>query len=442
MPTWWARTSAASLSLTARVCSTISDSGALSTLASGAASGRRPVPGRGADDLDAGAGQRRGEGVRGGRGGVRDPAEPAGRATLVDPERGDRRDHPVGDVVVRPVRVDSGPVNSESSYPTRTRRVPSSRSALAVARARVTTSARRGYAVASAGRLARNGSPPPTSTIRLRPSVTTWVREACGRGRASRARRCWSAASSSRPAWRPRCPARRRASSAPSGGHGDEHAPVRGPCRRARRRARGVPAPGPAGRRWRPGRGPRRAGCAAAAGPGPRGAPPRPGPSTGRARRGRTSGGRARSGRSASRPARMASTSTTGSHRRERSDRDAWRASRRATVSPSDCAFAAIVRETCTGPSEGPTPTPGPCGPMTIAEEDVLEFDVLVEIPKGSRNKYEVDHESWPHPPRPHAVHVDAVPRGLRLHREHPRARTATRSTRSSSCRSRRSPAA
>ena len=27
-------------------------------------------------------------------------------------------------------------------------------------------------------------------------------------------------------------------------------------------------------------------------------------------------------------------------------------------------------------------------------EEDVLEFDVLVEIPKGERNKYEVDHES------------------------------------------------
>jgi inorganic pyrophosphatase len=27
-------------------------------------------------------------------------------------------------------------------------------------------------------------------------------------------------------------------------------------------------------------------------------------------------------------------------------------------------------------------------------EEDVLEFDVLVEIPKGQRNKYEVDHES------------------------------------------------
>ncbi|MGH3308164.1 MAG: inorganic diphosphatase, partial [Nocardioides sp.] len=27
-----------------------------------------------------------------------------------------------------------------------------------------------------------------------------------------------------------------------------------------------------------------------------------------------------------------------------------------------------------------------------VVEEDVLEFDVLVEIPKGERNKYEVDH--------------------------------------------------
>ena len=26
--------------------------------------------------------------------------------------------------------------------------------------------------------------------------------------------------------------------------------------------------------------------------------------------------------------------------------------------------------------------------------EDAVEFDVLVEIPKGQRNKYEVDHES------------------------------------------------
>jgi inorganic pyrophosphatase len=31
---------------------------------------------------------------------------------------------------------------------------------------------------------------------------------------------------------------------------------------------------------------------------------------------------------------------------------------------------------------------------VTRVEADVLEFDVLVEIPKGQRNKYEVDHES------------------------------------------------
>jgi len=32
---------------------------------------------------------------------------------------------------------------------------------------------------------------------------------------------------------------------------------------------------------------------------------------------------------------------------------------------------------------------------MSVPLEDaVMEFDVLVEIPKGSRNKYEVDHES------------------------------------------------
>ena len=32
--------------------------------------------------------------------------------------------------------------------------------------------------------------------------------------------------------------------------------------------------------------------------------------------------------------------------------------------------------------------------PTMRRKEDVLEFDVLVEIPKGSRNKYEVDHET------------------------------------------------
>jgi inorganic pyrophosphatase len=35
-----------------------------------------------------------------------------------------------------------------------------------------------------------------------------------------------------------------------------------------------------------------------------------------------------------------------------------------------------------------------PDGVPEKVEEDVLEFDVLVEIPKGERNKYEVDHET------------------------------------------------
>ena len=35
-----------------------------------------------------------------------------------------------------------------------------------------------------------------------------------------------------------------------------------------------------------------------------------------------------------------------------------------------------------------------PDGVPEKVEEDVLAFDVLVEIPKGERNKYEVDHET------------------------------------------------
>ena len=38
--------------------------------------------------------------------------------------------------------------------------------------------------------------------------------------------------------------------------------------------------------------------------------------------------------------------------------------------------------------------TPDDPGDLEDQEDMVLEFDVLVEIPKGSRNKYEVDHES------------------------------------------------
>ena len=52
-----------------------------------------------------------------------------------------------------------------------------------------------------------------------------------------------------------------------------------------------------------------------------------------------------------------------------------------------------------------------------------MEFDVLVEIPKGQRNKYEVDHASG-------RIRLDRTlftstqyPGRLRLHREHPRPR-------------------
>ena len=70
-----------------------------------------------------------------------------------------------------------------------------------------------------------------------------------------------------------------------------------------------------------------------------------------------------------------------------------------------------------------------------------MEFDVLVEIPKGERNKYEVDHESG-------RIRLDrmlftstAYPADYG-YIENTLARTATRSTHSSSCSSRPSPGA
>ncbi len=44
-------------------------------------------------------------------------------------------------------------------------------------------------------------------------------------------------------------------------------------------------------------------------------------------------------------------------------------------------------------------------------------FDVTIEIPRGSGNKYEVDHTTVPDPARPGRVHQHGVPPGLRLHR-------------------------
>ena len=105
-PTCRASTSAASLSLVSRVCSTSWLSGWLVTLASSVAPSRRGRGSGDADDLDAGLGERGGEHRGGRRRRVVDPAEPAGGAALVDPERLDRRHDAVRDVAGRPVRAD------------------------------------------------------------------------------------------------------------------------------------------------------------------------------------------------------------------------------------------------------------------------------------------------------------------------------------------------
>ena len=69
-----------------------------------------------------------------------------------------------------------------------------------------------------------------------------------------------------------------------------------------------------------------------------------------------------------------------------------------------------------------------------------MEFDVVIEIPKGQRNKYEMDHETG-------RIRLDRmlftatqVPGRLRLHRGHAGPRTATRWTRWCCSTSRRSP--
>ena len=61
---------------------------------------------------------------------------------------------------------------------------------------------------------------------------------------------------------------------------------------------------------------------------------------------------------------------------------------------------------------------------------DAEVLTVVVEIPKGSRNKYEMDHETGDRVLGPDAVHLDAIPRRLRLHRPARSAATAIRSTR------------
>ena len=51
---------------------------------------------------------------------------------------------------------------------------------------------------------------------------------------------------------------------------------------------------------------------------------------------------------------------------------------------------------------------------------DPLVFDVTIEIPGGSRNKYEVDHTSGRIRLGPNALHLNPLPPRLRLYRRHP----------------------
>lgn len=70
-----------------------------------------------------------------------------------------------------------------------------------------------------------------------------------------------------------------------------------------------------------------------------------------------------------------------------------------------------------------------------------MEFDVVIEIPKGSRNKYEVDHETGRLKLDRYLYTSMAYPRTTGSSRTRS-ARTAIRSTRWCCCRSRCSPGA
>ena len=52
-----------------------------------------------------------------------------------------------------------------------------------------------------------------------------------------------------------------------------------------------------------------------------------------------------------------------------------------------------------------------------------MEFDVLIEIPQGQPQQVRGRPRDRPDAAGPHAVHLDAVPGRLRLHRGHPRRR-------------------
>ena len=81
-PTWWPTTSAPSLSLTSRIRSAISDSGALSTEASSSVAGGTTTRCGAPDHLQAGGGEGGGEGLGGGQGRVVGAGLPSGAIPL------------------------------------------------------------------------------------------------------------------------------------------------------------------------------------------------------------------------------------------------------------------------------------------------------------------------------------------------------------------------
>ena len=48
---------------------------------------------------------------------------------------------------------------------------------------------------------------------------------------------------------------------------------------------------------------------------------------------------------------------------------------------------------------------------------EFLAVEAIVEIPRGSRNKYEFDPKSRSHSSRPRSLFVGALPWRLRIHR-------------------------
>ena len=105
-PTWWASTSAASLSLTVSIRSTICDTGGTLDLGERRGGAGRATPYGRAGQPDAGRAQLLGEVRRRGQRRVRHPSAAGGGSPLVGPQRGDGGDHAVGDVARLPVRVD------------------------------------------------------------------------------------------------------------------------------------------------------------------------------------------------------------------------------------------------------------------------------------------------------------------------------------------------